>query len=636
MGIFNSDIIGGDAALEIAMDLLAAAGIFSSVEPNSNSTENMWGAGVCRVTMPGSGPELTCRHTVKQYAGMYAALEQACGRAAAVEANLDRMKDIATSWAGQALAEAKGLAWSEGDLIEPARGGPKVHGNALQILALIVMQSGCPLPSSLRTAILASLDQDRAARELGAHSRRVVMKLFRRLVEAHDGGCCIWYRPESFLELMELSEKTQRNEIYFRTEDEAVARLVAEFEYRVRRGPAGTALSAWAPAAARPSTPACHDIQAGQQGRSSIRESDALSKTTQQLAKLFVCESFNPQACCPCGQWQIGADSQLRLQRCARCESVWYCSAACQKEHWPMHKADCRAGKPKPAKPARAPELKPSALARIQGLQSRADLNGAEVTLLEFASDAGRWAVKVCGRSESIRVKPDNLTPVLMDKSDQEGFTRLQLACQYGDLRQVRLLLAAGASPDIARAGEPQYGCSALYLASSYDHLDCTELLLASKASPNLADDDGNTPLHVACERKRRNHVQLLLDAGGDAGVKSQNGKMPLHKACKSGSLGCVELLLSALDGRPAVQQAAMIDPSHRLLINEESVDGHTALTTASYHGHKSVVKVLLQAKASALHRCQSARHWARENGHVDVIALLEEAAAAQESSSDH
>ena len=111
---------------------------------------------------------------------------------------------------------------------------------------------------------------------------------------------------------------------------------------------------------------------------------------------------------------------------------------------------------------------------------------------------------------------------------------------------------------------------------------------------------------------------------------------MPLHKACKSGSLGCVELLLSALDGRPAVQQAAMIDPSHRLLINEESVDGHTALTTAGYHGHKSVVKVLLQAKASALHRCQSARHWARENGHVDVIALLEEAAVAQESSSDH
>ena len=56
MGIFNSDIVGGDAALEIAMDLLAAAGIFSSLEPNSNSTENMWGAGVRRITMPGSIP----------------------------------------------------------------------------------------------------------------------------------------------------------------------------------------------------------------------------------------------------------------------------------------------------------------------------------------------------------------------------------------------------------------------------------------------------------------------------------------------------------------------------------------------------------------------------------------------------
>ena len=198
MGIFNSDIIGGDTALEIAMDMLAAAGIISCLE-TSNSTDNMWGADVCQVTMPGSGSELTCRHTVKQYAGMYAALEQACGRATAVEASLGRMQNIAMSWPGQALAEKGGLTWSPGDLIEPAHGGPKVHGNALQIIALIAMQSGCPLPPSLRTAILASIDLDRAARELGAHSRRVVMKLFRRLVETHEGGCCIWYRPESFL-----------------------------------------------------------------------------------------------------------------------------------------------------------------------------------------------------------------------------------------------------------------------------------------------------------------------------------------------------------------------------------------------------------------------------------------------------
>ena len=161
-----SDIIGGDTALEIAMDMLAAAGIISCLETSngSNSTDSMWGADVCQVTMPGSGPELTCRHTVKQYAGMYAALEQACGRATAVEASFDRMQDIAMSWPGQALAEKGGLTWSPGDLIEPAHGGPKVHGNALQILALIAMQSGCPLPPSLRTAILASIDQDRAAR----------------------------------------------------------------------------------------------------------------------------------------------------------------------------------------------------------------------------------------------------------------------------------------------------------------------------------------------------------------------------------------------------------------------------------------------------------------------------------------
>ncbi len=34
--------------------------------------------------------------------------------------------------------------------------------------------------------------------------------------------------------------------------------------------------------------------------------------------------------------------SELARSFCGRCESVWYCSAAHQKEHWPQHKLVCR------------------------------------------------------------------------------------------------------------------------------------------------------------------------------------------------------------------------------------------------------------------------------------------------------
>ena len=41
-----------------------------------------------------------------------------------------------------------------------------------------------------------------------------------------------------------------------------------------------------------------------------------------------------PRTCAACGE-------AARL-RCSRCKSAWYCSAACQREDWPSHRAVCR------------------------------------------------------------------------------------------------------------------------------------------------------------------------------------------------------------------------------------------------------------------------------------------------------
>ncbi len=39
--------------------------------------------------------------------------------------------------------------------------------------------------------------------------------------------------------------------------------------------------------------------------------------------------------CAECGR-------RKQLQKCARCRGIHYCSAECQKEHWKVHKPDCK------------------------------------------------------------------------------------------------------------------------------------------------------------------------------------------------------------------------------------------------------------------------------------------------------
>ena len=42
-------------------------------------------------------------------------------------------------------------------------------------------------------------------------------------------------------------------------------------------------------------------------------------------------------ACAACGK--VG----VKLLRCATCKTVWYCSRACQRSDWKVHKRDCNA-----------------------------------------------------------------------------------------------------------------------------------------------------------------------------------------------------------------------------------------------------------------------------------------------------
>ncbi|KAJ3501397.1 hypothetical protein NLJ89_g9356 [Agrocybe chaxingu] len=59
-----------------------------------------------------------------------------------------------------------------------------------------------------------------------------------------------------------------------------------------------------------------------------------VTPTTQKDKK----KTTFPTTCTNC--LNVPSDKK-NLQKCARCKAVWYCSRECQKQDWPVHKAEC-------------------------------------------------------------------------------------------------------------------------------------------------------------------------------------------------------------------------------------------------------------------------------------------------------
>ena len=76
-------------------------------------------------------------------------------------------------------------------------------------------------------------------------------------------------------------------------------------------------------------------------------------------------KTADKKACAHCGATEAKTASG-KLLRCGRCKAVSFCSADCQKAHWPTHKSECKpAEAPAPAAPAAAtaPAAAPAAAA---------------------------------------------------------------------------------------------------------------------------------------------------------------------------------------------------------------------------------------------------------------------------------
>jgi ankyrin repeat protein len=124
----------------------------------------------------------------------------------------------------------------------------------------------------------------------------------------------------------------------------------------------------------------------------------------------------------------------------------------------------------------------------------------------------------------------------------QGGGGDLGYAAYYGDLSEVKRLLAAGAQVN----AQDKNGITALMAAALEGHREIVELLLANGAGVNAKTNDGETALIYASIRGDRRVVELLLARGAEVNARTREGKTALTFATRMNHPEARALLIQA------------------------------------------------------------------------------------------
>jgi ankyrin repeat protein len=113
--------------------------------------------------------------------------------------------------------------------------------------------------------------------------------------------------------------------------------------------------------------------------------------------------------------------------------------------------------------------------------------------------------------------------------ASQGGSGDLSYAAYYGELSNVKRLLAAGAQVN----AKDKNGMTALMAASLEGHGDIVEVLLANGAEVNARTVDGETALMYASIRGDCKIVEMLLARGAEINARTRDGKTALTFATR-------------------------------------------------------------------------------------------------------
>ncbi|KAK2157499.1 hypothetical protein LSH36_190g04012 [Paralvinella palmiformis] len=179
-------------------------------------------------------------------------------------------------------------------------------------------------------------------------------------------------------------------------------------------------------------------------------------------------------------------------------------------------------------------------------------------------------------------------------------------------------------------------GWSPLLVASEQGHLDIVKILLKHNARVDVFDEHGKAALHLAGENGHEGVADVLLWHRAFVNAKSKLGVTPLHLAAENGYM--------KLQGQTPLHLAAENDHSdvvklflkHRPeLVTMANTNGMTCAHIAASKGSVAVVKELMRFNKTVVTTARNrtndstALHLASAGGHADVVRVLLDAGAS-------
>ncbi|XP_048522674.1 serine/threonine-protein phosphatase 6 regulatory ankyrin repeat subunit A [Dendroctonus ponderosae] len=230
-----------------------------------------------------------------------------------------------------------------------------------------------------------------------------------------------------------------------------------------------------------------------------------------------------------------------------------------------------------------------------------------------------------------------------VDVFDSDGRSALHLAAEHGYLHVCDSLLTNKAFIN----SKSRNGRTALHLAAMNGYVHLVKFLIKDhNAVIDILTLKKQTPLHLAAGAGQIEVCKLLLELGADIDATDEDGQKPIHAACQNNYSEVAKLFLqqhpslvmattkdgntcahiAAAQGSVTVVEELMKFDRQGVISARNKVTDATPLQMAAEGGHSEVVKALVRAGASVTDENKggfTAVHLAAQYGHLQVLEVL-------------